>query len=97
MLLRRIILYQKSYSQLSTRRSINSLATRMFRVILAFGGGIQTARHWDAPPEIFTRYSQTVRRLELVTALLRRVTRVAAGNYCFGSDGDHIYYGGAVG
>jgi hypothetical protein len=45
MLLRRIILYQKSYSQLSTRRSINSLASRMFRVILAFGGGIQTARH----------------------------------------------------
>jgi hypothetical protein len=70
MLLRQIILYQKSYSQLGTRRSITGLATRMFRVILAFGGGIKP----KAPEAtgkvthmIFTSFSP----IGMVTALLR--------------------------
>jgi hypothetical protein len=75
MLLRRIILYQKSYSQLSTRRSITALTTRMFRVILALGGirpeaPVATGR---VTHMIFTSFSS----IGMVTALLRRVTRIA--------------------
>jgi hypothetical protein len=80
MLLRLIILYQKSYSQLSTRCSTTSLESRMFRVILASDSGINpggTGRNWQ-------RYSHDIHKLfaELGVArfFLRGVTASLTGN-----------------
>ena len=90
MLLRGIILYEKSYSQFSRRCSTGSLKTRMFRVILAFGGGIKLrdrGRNWQ-------RYSHDVHKLFANwnghEPCWNESPESLTGNYRFGSDGDHI-------
>jgi hypothetical protein len=68
-MLRRIILHQKSYSQLSMRCSISSLEAKMFERY--FGPPASERRRVvpDEVAELLTWYSQAVRRIKWPTAL----------------------------
>jgi hypothetical protein len=91
MLLRGNILYQKSYSQLSTERSKTGPHDQNVSSYFDLRRQNQTPRHRTQPAELLTRYSQAVRRIEVARSVLRRVATSRTGNYSSGSDGDHNY------